>query len=91
MAKLNSAPLYPVNLSGGGIPANLVLNKTPEGKFQIARVNKLGGPQEGDFDVLKEFQDEHSARDMPDPKSRRISPVSSDHPSQLPIGIASGT
>jgi hypothetical protein len=28
--ELNSAPLYPVNLSGGGIPVNLVLNKTPE-------------------------------------------------------------
>jgi len=55
MAKLNSAPLYPVNLSGGRIPVNLLLNKTPEGKFQIARVNKPGGPQEGDFDVLKEL------------------------------------
>lgn len=63
MAKLNSAPLYPVNLTGGGIPVNLVLNKTAEGKFQIARVNKPGGPQEGDFDVLKEFPDEHSARE----------------------------
>lgn len=63
MAKLKSAPLYPVTLTGGGIPVNLVLNKTPEGKFQIAKVNKPGGPQEGDFDVLKEFQDESSARE----------------------------
>lgn len=63
MAKLSSAPLYPVNLTGGGIPVNLVLNKTPEGKFQIAKVNKPGGPQEADFDVLGEFPDEHSARE----------------------------
>ena len=63
MAKLTSAPLYPVTLTGGGIPINLVLNKTPEGKFQIAKVNKPGGPQEGDFDVLQEFEDEYSARE----------------------------
>jgi hypothetical protein len=30
---------------------------------QPPRVNKPGGPQEGDFDVLKEFPDEHSARE----------------------------
>lgn len=29
----------------------------------IMTVNKPGGPQEGDFDVLKEFSDEHSARE----------------------------
>jgi hypothetical protein len=64
MAKLNSVPLYPVNLSGSGIPVNLVLNKTPEGKFQIAKVLKPGGPQEGDFQVLKEFDDELAAREL---------------------------
>lgn len=31
---------------------NLVKNKTPEGKFQIARVLAPGGPQEGEFEVL---------------------------------------
>jgi hypothetical protein len=54
MAKLNSVPLYPINLSAGGIPVNLCKNKTPEGKFQIARVLKPGGPQEGEFEVLYE-------------------------------------
>jgi hypothetical protein len=78
MAKLNSSPLYPVNLSGGGIPVNLVLNKTPEGKFQIARVNKPGGPQEGDFDVLKEFPDEHSTREYARSQVRKDFPGSSD-------------
>ena len=54
MAKLRSQPLYPTTLTMHGVPVNLCLNKTPEGKFQIARILKPGGPQEGEFDVLWE-------------------------------------
>ena len=61
MAKLQSVPLYPVNLVVGGIPANLSKNRTPEGKFQIARVLKPGGPQEGEFEVLWEGDSEYEA------------------------------
>jgi hypothetical protein len=64
MAKLRSAPLYPVNLSVGGIPANLCKNKTPEGRFQIARVLKPGGPQEGEFEVLWEGDSESGAEEF---------------------------
>jgi hypothetical protein len=63
MAKLNSAPLYPTTLVAGDIPVNLCLNKTPEGKFQIARVLKPGGPQEGEFEILYEG-DESGAREF---------------------------
>jgi hypothetical protein len=63
MAKLRSVPLFPITLGGGGIPVNLCLNKRPEGKFQIAKVLKPGGPQEGEFELLKEFDDEYSARE----------------------------
>jgi hypothetical protein len=61
MAKLRSVPLYPVSLFVGGIPANLCKNKTPDGKFQIARVLKPGGPQEGEFEVLWEGDSESEA------------------------------
>lgn len=61
MAKLNASPLYPTNLSANGIPVNLCKNRTPEGKFQIARVLKPGGPQEGEFEVLWEGDDEYAA------------------------------
>ena len=61
MAKLKSSPLYPVNLLVGGIPANLVKNRTPEGKFQVAKVLQPGGPQEGDFLVLWEGESEGEA------------------------------
>src|SRR5579872_3400576 len=61
VAKLHSAPLYPVNLSVGGVPANLCKNKTPEGKFQIARVLRPGAPQEGDFEILWEGDSESEA------------------------------
>jgi hypothetical protein len=64
MSKLDSAPLYPVTLSVGGVPANLCKNKTPDGKFQIARVLKPGGPQEGEFDVLWEGYDESEAEEF---------------------------
>jgi hypothetical protein len=57
MAKLNSVPLYPISLH---VVANLCKNKTPDGKFQIARVLKPGGPLEGEFEVLFEG-DEPSA------------------------------
>ena len=52
MAKLRSVPLYPTGLVTKNPGANLILNKTPEGDFQIARVLKPGGPQEGEFEVL---------------------------------------
>lgn len=61
MVKLRSVPLYPVTLSVGGVPANLCKNKTPEGKFQIARVLRPGGPQEGEFEVLWEGNSEDEA------------------------------
>jgi hypothetical protein len=61
MGKLRSVPLYPVSLSVGGIPANLCKNKTPEGKFQIAKVLKPGGPQEGEFEILWEGDSEAEA------------------------------
>jgi hypothetical protein len=61
MAKLDSSPLYPVNLSVGGVPVNLVKNKTPHGVFQIARVLKSGGPREGDFAILWEGENESQA------------------------------
>lgn len=49
--KLESAPLYPTNLSANGFPTNLVLNKTPAGQFQVARVLKPGGA-EAEFEIL---------------------------------------
>jgi hypothetical protein len=64
MGKLNSAPLYPVNLSVGGIPANLCKNKTPEGRFQIAKVLKPGCPNEGDFEILWEGYSESEAEEF---------------------------
>jgi hypothetical protein len=82
MAKLRSAPLYPVNLSVGGIPANLCKNKTPEGKFQIARVLKPGGPQEGEFELLWEgdseidadnFAKSEAEKDFPGLRTRDLS------------------
>lgn len=32
----------------------MVLNLTPDGRFQIARVLKPGGPTEGEFEILFE-------------------------------------
>jgi hypothetical protein len=61
---LRSAPLYPVNLSIGGVPANLCKNKTPEGRFQIAKVLKAGSPQEGDFEILWEGTNESEAEEF---------------------------
>jgi hypothetical protein len=63
MAKLSSVPLFPVTLTAGR-PVNLCLNKTPEGRFQIAKVLKPGGPQDGEFEVLYEGEDEAAARDF---------------------------
>jgi hypothetical protein len=61
MAKLRATPWYPVNLSVGGVPVNLVKNRTPEGKFQIAKVLSPGGPGEGEFEVLWEGDSEAEA------------------------------
>ena len=54
-------------------------------------MNKPGGPQEGDFDMLKEFPDEHSAREYARSQFGSISPVSSDLAplTRLPNGIES--
>jgi hypothetical protein len=52
--KLESQPLYPLSKYAKGILTNMVLNLTPDGKFQVARVLKPGGPAEGDFEVLLE-------------------------------------
>jgi len=74
MSKLRSSPLYPVNLLVGGIPANLVKNRTPDGKFQIAKVISPGGPQEGDFEVLWEGDSEAEAEAFARTQAERDSP-----------------
>lgn len=56
--KLRSQPLYPVTKAAKGFPTNMVLNLTPDGKFQIARVLKPGGPTEGEFEILFEGSEE---------------------------------
>jgi hypothetical protein len=61
MAKLRSQPLYPITLTARGVPVNLCKNRTPEGKFQIARILRPGGPQEGEFEVLWEGESEFEA------------------------------
>lgn len=57
--KLESAPLYPVNISANGIPVGLVKNLTPHGKYQIARVRIPGGANESDHELL--FEGSHQA------------------------------
>jgi len=52
MAKLESVPPFPSNISANGIPTNFVRNVTPDGKHQIARVLKGGGANEADFEIL---------------------------------------
>ncbi|MFY9911064.1 MAG: hypothetical protein WCF22_22290 [Candidatus Sulfotelmatobacter sp.] len=82
MAKLESSPLYPVNLSVGGVPVNLVKNKTPQGRFQIARVLKTGSPREADFVVLWEGESESQADAFARTQVERDSPglLSQAHP-----------
>jgi hypothetical protein len=60
--KLDSAPLYPTNLATKDLPTNLVLNKTPAGKYQVARVLKPGGPKEGEFEILVTADSEQECR-----------------------------
>ena len=63
--KLQSAPLYPKGVWVRGIPTNLSRNLTPDGKYQIVRVLKPGGPTEGEFEILfeaSEQQCEHFLR-----------------------------
>ncbi len=74
MSKLRSAPLYPVNLSAGGVPLNLCKNKTPDGRFQIARVLEAGGPQEGDFEILWEGNSESEAEEFARLEAERSHP-----------------
>ena len=62
MAKLRSVPLYPETLTMNGVPINLCLNKTPEGKFQIAKILRPGKPDEGEFEVIWEGDSELYAR-----------------------------
>ncbi len=52
--KLESKATYPVHKTANGIPTNMVLNQTPAGMFQIARVLRGGGADEADFEVLFE-------------------------------------
>ena len=56
--KLDSAPLWPHAFNASGIPTNLLLNKTLDGEYQVARVLKPGGPTEGDFEILHRSQSE---------------------------------
>jgi len=74
MATLNSSSLYPVNLTAGGIPTNLVKNRTPDGKFQIARVKHSGSPLEGDFEVLWEGDNEVEAEMFARTQAEKESP-----------------
>ncbi len=74
MAKIISAPLYPVNLSAGGVPLNLCKNKTPDGRFQIARVLQNGGSREGDFEILWEGNSESEAEEFARLEAERTHP-----------------
>jgi hypothetical protein len=74
MAKLDSVPLYPVNLSAGGVPLNLCKNKTPDGKFQIARILRPGGPREGEFEILWEGDSESEAEQFARMEAERSHP-----------------
>ena len=51
--KLASAPTYPITYSPG-MATNMVLNLTPDGKYQAARVLNPGASSEADFEVLFE-------------------------------------
>ena len=64
MAKLDSMPTYPITLIANGIPTPFVINKTKDGKFQIARVLKGGDASEADFEVLFTGLDQKSAKDF---------------------------
>jgi hypothetical protein len=64
MPKLDSMPTYPITLVAKGIPTPFVINKTNDGKFQIARILKGGGANEADFDVLFTGADQQSAKDF---------------------------
>lgn len=66
--------MYPVNLSAGGIPVNLCKNKTPNGRFQIARVLTPGGPQEGEFEILWEGNSESEAEEFARLEAERSHP-----------------
>lgn len=72
--KLDSVPPYPTNLVANGIPTNHVMNRTPAGEYQIARVLQGGGANEADFEILfssqsleaaKDFWREHVEREFP--------------------------
>jgi hypothetical protein len=70
--KLESVPPYPTNLSAG-IPTNIVLNKTPAGQFQIARVLKPGGA-EAEFEILHTSNSEHECRQFAMEQTQRDFP-----------------
>ena len=71
MAKLDSVPLFPKSLLfKGGMPTGHYM-KTPDGKFQVARVVKGGGASEADYEVLFTGPDEKSARDFLDDLVRK--------------------
>jgi hypothetical protein len=63
-----------VNLFVGGIPANLIKNRTPDGKFQIARMLPPGGLEEGSFEVLWEGDSEPEAEAFARTQIERESP-----------------
>jgi|tagenome__1003787_1003787.scaffolds.fasta_scaffold18760857_1 hypothetical protein len=56
---LDSVPPYPTNLVENGIPTNHVLNRTPSGEFQIARVLK-----ESEFEILFTSQSLEECKDF---------------------------
>ncbi len=72
--KLDSAPLFPTSLTAVGFPTNLVLNKTPAGQYQVARVLAPGGPKEGEFEILFTSESEQECRDFAREQSEKDMP-----------------
>jgi hypothetical protein len=51
VAKLNSAFPFPMDISRG-LPTGFLINKRPDGKFEVARRSRSVRTQGNDFDIL---------------------------------------
>jgi len=51
VAILNSVFPFPMDISRG-LPMGLLINKRPDGKFELARRLRPGHAQEGEFEIL---------------------------------------
>jgi hypothetical protein len=89
MAKLRSVPLYPTTLVMNNPGANLILNMTHEGQFQIARVLRPGGPQEGDFEVLYKVTTSISRRNHGLFDSRKRYQILTNVDGRIPLSLVS--